>query len=236
VTDGQTVTFDTGQILVAFPSDGHDISPRMMRSMWDVFAHDRENYGILADWACVETGANLCRARNQLAESFLESGCEWLLFWDSDMVVEKLSTVYDLLAVAKAHEFDIVGALCCIVTAERPIPTLYRPDEATITKALLDYPVDVIAEVAGTGTGFLLIHRTVLEKVQADAGGSRFAWFTEWAESGGNGDEQWIGEDVGFCLKARRLGFRVAVDTSTHVGHHKGNRTWWPKDIGKVAL
>lgn len=67
-------------------------------------------------------------------------------------------------------------------------------------------------EVGGTGFGFLLMKRGVFEKIP-------YPWFTmEFDEFG-----MPCSEDVSFCIKARRAGFKIYVHPFVHVGHNKNS-------------
>ena len=149
-----------GQVLMAFPSTGHDISTRFLRSLVEMQAWDRvralqvwEAAGepespnpldlcLLHNYVAVEATANLAKARNRLVDEFLHNpdyeACSWLWFCDTDMVFEP-----DLLhrLVARAIQMDVkmLGALCVIVTAEGPVPTLFIPDADSITQVMLDW-------------------------------------------------------------------------------------------------
>ena len=45
-----------------------------------------------------------------------------------------------------------------------------------------------------------------------------------------------LGEDVSFCLRAGEQGHKVYVDTTAHVGHHKGGRVYWPEDTKTMGV
>ncbi len=86
-------------------------------------------------------------------------------------------------------------------------------------------------EFAATGSGCLLIHRDVLEALHEHHGDHVSYFYEDRRVPADGGERRWMGEDLTFCLQARELGFPVIVDTSIHVGHHKGVRTWWPEEI-----
>jgi cellulose synthase/poly-beta-1,6-N-acetylglucosamine synthase-like glycosyltransferase len=239
-----------GRALLAFPSSGHDISSRFMRSVTELEAFDRQyalshweragapdspnpfDLRLLDNYLCVESGVNIIKARNRAAAVFLDDypHCDWLWFCDTDMVFEP-ELLHRLIARAIQAGARIMGALAVIQTADGLIPTLFQDDPETITQVLLDWPEGVVAEVAATGTGCLLIHRSVLEEMRDLSGGSNNCWFGEELRHGASGSEWWIGEDITFCLRAREAGFKVHVDCTTHVGHHKGPQVLWPVDI-----
>ena len=64
------------------------------------------------------------------------------------------------------------------------------------------------------GGGWLLIRKGVFEKMEYPVWGPKLQSFD-------NGITDYCGEDVGFCLDAKELGFQVAVDPRIRVGHEK---------------
>jgi hypothetical protein len=240
-----------GKVVVAFPSNGHDISTRWLASFVQMETYDRhwgyitwerlgapesptpDDIRLFDSYACVETTNNLAKARNRLVHEFLTDeryqGAEWLLFLDTDMVFDP-----DLLQrmVGRAHELDltILGALCVVITETGAVPTLFVDNAETITHVLLDYEDNTVAQLAATGTGCLLVHRRVFTEMQEASGGSTHCWFGYDVLTSETGREFECGEDVSFCLRARKYGHLTHVDTTLHVGHHKGAKTWMPVD------
>ena len=235
----------TPKVLMAFPSTGHDISTRFMRSLVELDAFDTTyayrladelggepaDHKVLTNWVSLEATANLAKARNRLVDSFLTDHpeCDWLWFCDTDMVYPP-ETLHRMIGRALEFDVKIIGALCVIVLADGAVPTLFIDDPATVTRVMLDYEENTLAQVAATGTGCVLIHRSVLEDMQAARGGSRNAWFGFDILTAETGEEWSMGEDVSFCLRARDAGHLTYVDTTIQVGHHKGPRVWWPED------
>ena len=219
-----------GSVALMYPH-GNNIAHAFHRSVGQLYRWDAENgLNVLQRELSMRSGANICRARNALVVEFLKTDCEWAWWCDTDMVFQP-DMLARLLTAAERADTKIVGALCVLVGDSDLTPTLFVDDPDTITKVSHNYPDDVVVEVAATGTGCLLVHREVFEAIQQAAGGSEFCWFTEGERVGGDGIGRWIGEDVNFCLIARSLGYRVYVDCTTHVGHQKGNRVWWPRQI-----
>jgi len=240
-----------GRVLLAFPSTGHDISTRFLRSLWELDVFDREravmvwehagapespnplDLRLLHNYVAIEATANLAKARNRLVDEFLHNDdyaeCEWLWFCDTDMVFPP-ETLHRMIARAMQCDIKILGALCVIVTSDGPVPTLFIDHPDTITQVLLDWEPDQVGEVAATGTGCILIHRSVLTDLFDKSGGSKNCWFNFDVRTGENGAEWALGEDVSFCLRAREAGHKVYVDTTMHVGHHKGPKVWWPTE------
>jgi len=238
-----------GRVLLAFPSTGHDISTRFLRSYVELDIYDREralqvwdeigspesptplDLRLLWNYVAIEAHGNLAKARNRLVIEFLDNypHCDWLWMCDTDMVFPP-DTLHRLIAQACEHGLSIIGALCVIVTAEGAVPTLFIHDDDAVTRVMLDYEDNVIAELAATGTGCLLIHRDVLEDMRIKGGGSIHSWFGYDHYTTDAGEWE-LGEDVSFGLRAGAAGWKSYVDTTMHVGHHKGPKVWWPEDV-----
>lgn len=241
-----------GKVTVAFPSTGHDISTRWLRSLVEMDVYDRErsvqvweaagapetpnpiDLRLFDNYLCVEATANLAKARNRLVDEFLTNPAyaqsEWLWFLDSDMVWEP-DLMHRMIARCLRMDLKVLGGLCVIVTAEGPLPTIFTADDDTITQVLVDWPDETVCEVAATGTGCLMVHRSVLQDMQNAAGGGINCWFGFDVVTSQTGKEWALGEDISFCLRLQQLtDHKVFVDTTAHVGHHKGPKVWWPSE------
>jgi len=73
-----------------------------------------------------------------------------------------------------------------------------------------------LKEVDWVGAGFLLIKREVLENID-------FPYFREgiltYINNDGKEEAQWHGEDVGFCISAKKAGYKIYVDCDVKVNH-----------------
>lgn len=151
-------------------------------------------------------GVPIDRARNQLVETMLEKGCEWLFFLDSDVIVPP-----NIIEKLMAHKQPIMSALyyrryppynpSMWKLAEHPKPEgKYTP--------IMSFPKGEIVEADVIGMGACLIHRRVFEKLEPPW----FKWTQGWEKGG-------VSEDFYFCEKAREKGFRLLVDTSIVCKH-----------------
>jgi GT2 family glycosyltransferase len=205
------------KVCVAFPSRD-DRSGRFMDSLITLQSYDAVNSRRIADGGGIIPlpATMIAQARNQIVRTFIHRHtADWLWFVDTDMVFPP--DILDRL-VASAHPRDrpIMGALCFSVTADfQAAPTIYmlRPD-GDIGR-VLDYPRNKVIVADATGTGCVLIHRTVFEAMRK-AAPPPWEWFV-YATMGGEP----IGEDITFCLRAQELGIPTHVDTSIKCGHEK---------------
>lgn len=126
---------------------------------------------------------------------------EWLLFLDTD-VVPPDGAVERLLS----HKKKVVGGVCLIMGSSGvPVPNVSQDIPSGYVKAEL-------MEVKGMGTGFMIIHREVLEKI----GKSPFRFrYDVW------GTASVCGEDYDFCEKATKVGYKIYADFGVQCEHYK---------------
>jgi len=164
------------------------------------------------------------RSRNVVVKTFLETtDADWLLMIDSD---ERLSLQTWHKLIDSAHDKDrpIVSGLVFAAFFDgedslRPVPTIYRMDPEKGLEAIDAYPIDKLIEVDATGTGCLLIHRSVLLDMQKQATpnqGKDWAWFVEGAIDG-----TYFGEDLLFSKRLKSMGYKIFAHTGAILPHHK---------------
>ena len=166
----------------------HEVSSSFHKSLsalvgWDI-SHDRRLNG----WASIKCASGgIPEGRNELGKALLNSECDWLFMVDADMGFEPMA-LDQLLSVADAKERPIVGGLCF---AQReafddgsngfrcvPRPTIFdwveHDDGHWRFTGRSHFPVNQLVKSAATGGAFILIHRSVFEKIKDDQGET---WF-----------------------------------------------------------
>ncbi len=145
-------------------------------------------------------------ARERLADYAVEGEFDYLFMIDDDMLAPR-----DLFERLIAHNVDIVAALAFTRSAPHK-PVLYNLEEGfdPIVKQkyfanlpVIHYPKDQLVECDAVGFGAVLIKCSVLRAMKKP-------WFMSTTGAG---------EDIYFCHKARKAGFRVFMDTSIKLGH-----------------
>jgi len=149
-------------------------------------------------------GSQIAKARNDIVATM--SG-EWLVFIDSDMTFPS-DSLERLIEDAKREDVDIVGAPCY-----RKVPK-YEPcwfwefpngEEKYYRKLETDLGEELF-EVDAMGSAFCLIKKKVFEKMKET--GIPFYQYTDT-----------LSEDLLFCRKAKKLGFKIWVDPRLQIGH-----------------
>lgn len=123
------------------------------------------------------------RARNGIAKRFLDTGCDYLLFVDSDIVI---LNDYAIDMLVEANKGIIAGAY---VYKQYPVKPAFRLKDNNYN--LTNAP-DVI-EAVYVSTGFMLIRRNIVQMVYAHTRGYPFNCFLNRV------NEEFLSEDWSFC-------------------------------------
>ena len=164
------------------------------------------------------------RSRNVVVKNFLdEVTTPWLLMIDSDERLP-IETFFKLVDAAHDKDRPIVSGLVFAAFFDnadnlRAVPTIYRMTTDKGLQPIDDYPIDTLMEVDATGTGCLLIHRSVLETMREQATpnqGRDWAWFVEGAIEG-----TYFGEDLLFSKRLKSMGYKIHAHTGAILPHQK---------------
>lgn len=164
------------------------------------------------------------KGRNLVVQNFLKlSKAEWLFMIDSDERLPLETWRRFLQSADKEHRKVVSGLVFADFEDDNgnktPIPTIYRQNDTNGLQPIHDYPIDSLIEIDACGTGALMVHRSVLKLMQANATehqGKDFAWFVEGAING-----VWYGEDILFSRKLKQLGVKIFAHTGAISPHHK---------------
>lgn len=178
----------------------------------------------LGPFVRVKGSGLLSKQRNRVVKQFLDgTKSDWLLLIDSDEQLT-LEAFDKLLETAHDKERPVVAGLVFAgfgvegAAYPKPVPAIFQ-DAPEGFLPLYKYDKDSVFEIDAAGTGCLLIHRSVLEKMRETADknqGTDWCWFWD-----GPVDGNWIGEDLLFCRRIRALGFPIYVNTGAILPHQK---------------
>lgn len=157
--------------------------------------------------------------RCELATRFYQDTDADVLLWvDSDMVIRDPEAVLQMCR--EAHERQgIVGALSMVKRPLGSLNALFMPDQGSIRC----FSQGEVYAIQNIGTGLCAVSRAVLKAViensEADlvslqSGACVWTFYRSMVVEGA-----WWGEDMSFCLRARRSQMPVFVDTRVRVGH-----------------
>ncbi len=206
-----------------------EVDASFMHSMLNVLGREMLGERRVLRWMPTRSSTGgLVAARNATAAAFLDTDAEWLWWIDTDMGFAP-DALDQLLAVADPAERPVVGGLC-FAQMERDvdgmggfrteiIPAMYQWHASSDGRqgyvSWRNYPRDTLVEVAGTGSAFVLIHRSVLEKI-ADRFGP--CWYDLMSNPTTG---QRVGEDLAFCARARAVDIPIHVHTGIRTTHRK---------------
>lgn len=187
----------------------------------------------------------LIEARNQAVYDFLNEypDAQWLFWLDTDMGFQP-DALEMLLAAADPVDRPIVGALCFSQQEiesdgmggrrTQPTPVIYdwiTVDGQSGYAVRWDYPRDTVTKTHATGSACIVIHRSVLERIQEKFGP---VWYNRAPNPS---TAQLFSEDLSFCVRAGALDIPVYVDTRVQTTHLK--QVWVSEDLyvrERVAL
>jgi hypothetical protein len=200
------------------------------------------------------------KARNELANRFLyNSDAEWSFWLDADVFMpfgnEKTFMTYS--GMQKGQKFSVHNALTRMMGHRHPLiggvyagrfkraPLTIQPDleprnetDRKVANAIRNgepavggnacYPVEWVA------AGLMLVHRKVFttimetQPVTPNFEGEYYPFFTRFSDVTG-------GEDVAFCVRAKRAGAQPVLDTAIRAGHI-GFNMFMPEDSQPPAM
>lgn len=211
-----------GKARLAWINPGQ-VSGRFMQGVIDTFAYDaakppeERRFDSPGGYIAIESGPAIADSRNRVVRNFLETDCEWLITIDADMTFNH-THIDRLLSVASVSERPIVGGLCFGGGHGSVFPTMYqivdpKENNGDSIKWVGEWEEGNLVAVDATGAAFMAIHRQVFEKVRGE---EPYPWYA-FGAIGGVG----VGEDFMFCIRCRRAGLPIYVDTGCPIGHVK---------------
>lgn len=167
-------------------------------------------------------------ARNEFARLFLEkSDSDWLWMVDSDIGFPP-HTLERLQTSCVERGLDVLGGLYngvwgtrtndngSVELEARPLIYLWDNESLAFNQATSWSSDDEVIEVDGTGAGCMLIRRSTLQSVFDEFG----TWF-DLINPDPSKPSRRLSEDLSFCLRVRKLGLRIGVDTKANLVHQK---------------
>lgn len=146
-------------------------------------------------------------ARNKLAQQAIDENADFILWLDSDMVFTD-TLLKDMFRSIEGKDF--VTAVC---HRRRPpfSPCIYKTIKLglagdAVTEEYLDYPKDAPFEIDACGFAAVLMRVDMLKTILHNDN----ALFSPIAG---------YGEDISFCIRAKRAGFKLYCDPKIQVGH-----------------
>lgn len=151
-------------------------------------------------------GSLVYDSRDYIAKVALKEGYDYVLYVDSDMIFER-ADLDSLLAhhvgicsgLYKTRHGEDRNVIYSEVIKRRRFP--YRA-----SKLIHDPITSGFGKVEGCGFGFVLVKTSVLKTM--------FKYYKSLFEPFAG-----VGEDIAFCLRARRCGYYTFADRDVRIGH-----------------
>jgi len=216
---------------------GMEVAHSWHQSLMALIAHDvAHNQRVIGGgWLATKYGTGgIVAARNDTTRQFVHHmpHVDWLMWIDTDMGFEA-NAVDRLMESADPETAPIVGGLCWMMREigtdgvggmiVKPSPTVFDWMNSTASDGtdvsgytvVHDYPRDQLFQCAGTGSAFVLIHKSVFQKIEAEYGAS---WYSPVKNQTSGA---WISEDLSFCMRANALGLPVHIHSGVKTTHLK---------------
>lgn len=162
-------------------------------------------------------GNQIARQRGDAIRNFEQMDCEWMLWVDSDIVINHQA--FDLLWQNRdAEKRPVVSGVYFISyemnnTLPMPLPCIYKKKDNTFGNEVLHpLPENQLIPIDVAGLGFTLMHKSVAIKLREAYEETTFEITI--------GDRH-ISEDVSFFYKLKELGIPVHAHTGALVQHIK---------------
>lgn len=193
-------------VLVTYLHGATNVDSAFLDSMTQLLVRDRGKK--ILDVAAFESGPYITDGRNMQAEVLLGTRANWGLFLDCDMDFTKHPDLIQRL-LRHATPDRMVGGLCFAYNGRTrdATPVLFGEESA---QRITSWEPGSLVPVGAIGMACVLVHRKVFERTPRP-------WFQNVQLSNGAHMDQ----DQAWCLNARLAGFKIAVDTSTVIGHGK---------------
>lgn len=161
---------------------------------------------------CIISGTLVYMARDKLAGKAINDGFSHVLWLDSDMVFDE-NLLEDLQMCRKPF-------VSCVYNGRRPgyQSCIFKSIDLNNVERYEVYPREPF-EIEGCGFGAVLIDVEILKAVMLN----HKTCFTPLPQ---------MGEDLAFCYRARKLGYKIYAEPNVQLGH-VGHIVIYPEDREK---
>lgn len=198
-------------VVIATPTYDQQLTTTYVNSLWKTQAY-LLHYGVRCGFVAYD-GANVAKSRNYLAATFMLHDATHILCVDADQGWEPI----DLMRLL-AHDREFIGAAIRKKTDKIVWNCNWDPEIETDEAGLMP--------VTSLGMGFVLLKRSVLQKMIAADPEARF-------EDPGDNDglyvlfenyldratRRYMGEDIRFSEKWTALGGKIWIDPELDISH-----------------
>lgn len=183
---------------------------------------------LVAERVYLSNESHIDRARIKIANKFMRTKCNWLLFVDADVVPPP-----DAIAALWLHGMRGAKLVCAPYAMKGVVPQFAVNVAPGAAKQ-----ADGLVEVMNAGTGFMLIHRSVFQQIEEagladeyelgsnDPDSGVVATYRQYFKSGvrtvkcpDRDHKLWLSEDYMLCHEWQSLGGKVMMDYRLRLSH-----------------
>ena len=208
------------KVMIALPTWNKYIQTDIIDNFQEILSYTNskgyECYGMRYERARIDF------ARNSSVYQAIKDDVDWLFFMDDDNPMDK-DVVVRLIANGK----DIVTGL---VPRRSPphVPCIFEFKKEWLNKdgiGFRPYPIewvrkqDRLFEVDACGAACLLINKRVFTETHKVFNEDSFGYMKEGQTVNGKKIMVDVGEDIAFCRRAKKRGYKIWCDKSVRPGH-----------------
>lgn len=149
--------------------------------------------------------------RNNLVRKFMPAKADWLLQIDTDMVFDYLD-IYALYDAAIESGAKILSALCFTrIPQDGHDKPVLVPAQFDFVDGVLNPRMEMrpgVYEIDAAGGACMLVHKSVFLEMEKHYQGDSWKWYGRDLVMTPTGPER-MGEDITFCIRAKKHGFKV---------------------------
>jgi hypothetical protein len=166
-------------------------------------------------------GNQIARQRDTVINEWFNGNLsDWLLWVDSDIVLTA-DIVAMLTTAADKVLKPIVSGIYFISKQPEgelsyPFPVVFNDIDKNTIQHIHPLPINEVIKVDCAGMGLVLMHRSVVEALKKVYGKESL-----FAENTASDEREFVGEDVNFFRKVKKVGIQLYAHTGAIAGHMK---------------
>jgi glycosyltransferase involved in cell wall biosynthesis len=240
------------KLMIATPCYGGLVNEGYAQSMFTLPSICTQ-FGVSVGYITIANESLVTRARNELVNAFMKSDADYLMFIDADIrfdpkaIIRMLTHDKDVVVgayplkqldwekVVSAAKEKTLSPKEAVKEAAMYVINVHKPDADLVGKTVDVQIKNGLLEVYDAGTGFMLIKRSVIEKMiekypetkyysdrdvtLSAEENTRYALFDTEIDA----DRRYLSEDYTFCRRWQKLDGKIHLDVNTvldHVGTH----------------
>ena len=174
-------------------------------------------------------GNQISRQRQNLVDYWYSTiKSDWLFWVDSDIVLN-LDIWHKMCSLADKENYPMVTGVYFIAKENDDslpilLPCIFNDVDESTVMYHHPLPENKIIKIDSAGMGLVIMHRSVVTKLKKEYGDKSFLF-----EENNLAGEDFVGEDIAFFRKCKKINIPVYADTAAVAKHIK--RTQWDTQL-----